>query len=202
MFTPSQLKNWTTPHLQACPWYLECNFGTTPPEEEILFQTLKESTTTEPEFDEFAGLDPEAKAKAIQRREAADKKKEDRWEEARKKTEENKKKKELAKAEKEQEKVKKRGTKRKAETPVQDHATSAVDTKGTSSGFSLTQERLVRGLTPTNANLEPVPDIDECILNLSLGNLPNDKKAFDKVLAFFDMVFFSSSDVLFPSLSF
>lgn len=191
MFTSGQLKNWTTPHLQACPWYLECNFGTTPPEEEILFQTLKETAAVEPEFDEFAGLDVEAKAKAIARREAADRKKEERWEEAKKKNAENLKKKEVAKAVKEQEKAKRKGTKRKAETPLQDQATSGGDTKATSSGFSLTQERLVHGLTPTTANIDPVPDIDECILNLSLATLPSHEKEFEHVLAFLDMVRFN-----------
>lgn len=188
MFSPGQFKSYTSPHLEACPWYLECNFGFIPPEEEILFNTLKESALIVSGVDEFAGLDPEARDKAIAKREAADKKKEDRWMEARNKTQELEKKKAVAKAGKEQEKGKKKGSKRKAETPVQEPTTSVADMPDTSSGFSLTQERLVHGLTPTTANLSPVPNIDECILNLSLATLPNNQKAFDSVLAFLEMV--------------
>ena len=64
MFSAYQLRNWTTPHLQACPWYLECNIGCTPAEEEALFKTLIENAITEPEFDEFAGLDPEGQSQS------------------------------------------------------------------------------------------------------------------------------------------
>jgi hypothetical protein len=152
----------------------------------------------EPEFDEFAGLDPEARAKAIKRREASDKKKVDRWEEAKKKTEDNKKKRLAAQAEKEQEKGKKKGLKRKAETPLAEPAASAADMRDSSSGFSLTHERLLHGPTATEYNLDPVPDIDECILNLSLDSLSGTEngptpKAFDDVLNFLAMVLLPSS---------
>jgi hypothetical protein len=181
---------------------LECNFGITPPEEEILFQTLKDTAVVESEFDEFAGLDPEARYRAIKRREASDKRKLEKLEDAKKKTEENKRKRLAAQAEKDQEKAKKKGTKRKAETPLQEPATSAADMKEGSSGFSLTQERLVHGLTPTTHNLDPIPDIDECILNLALGNLQGTKKAYDDVLSFLAMVRPSSFPMSTVPLSF
>ena len=93
MFTAHQLRNWTSPHLQACPWYLECNFGATPPEEKALFLSLKDAMEVFPLMDEFAGLDLDARAKAVKRKELADKKKQRRLEEAERKNEENRKKK-------------------------------------------------------------------------------------------------------------
>jgi len=89
MFTQSQLKNWPSGHLQSGAWYLDCSGGFTPDSEASLFQSIKDNPTAEPEFDEFAGLDDDAQAKALKRREFSDKKKEERWEEARKKQEEN-----------------------------------------------------------------------------------------------------------------
>lgn len=149
---------------------------------------MKETFVIEAKFDEFVGLDGDAKAEAISRREVVDKKKKEKWEEAKKKTEENKMKREAAKAKKEKEKAKKRGTKKKAKIPMQDQPTSGADMKATLSGFSLTQDRLVHDLTLTTTNLDLVFDIDECILNVSLANLSTDKKAFDKVLYFLNMV--------------
>ena len=56
----------------------------------------------EPEFDEFAGMDPEARAKAARKREAVDRKK------VEKKAQENKRKRAAAQAEKEQERARKK----------------------------------------------------------------------------------------------
>ena len=67
MFSTVQLKTWPTPHLQACPWYIECHFGVTPPEERALFLSLKDVAMVEPEFDEFVGMDPEARVKAVRK---------------------------------------------------------------------------------------------------------------------------------------
>lgn len=188
MFSPTQLKNWTSSHLQACPWYLECNFGTYPPEEEALFNMLNAAAPAVPEFDEFKGLDEEARGKAIKKRDALDQRKVARLEEAKKKTGESKKKKMEAKALKEKEKATKAGMKRKASTPVQEPATSTANQKEGSSGFSLTQECLVHGLAPTLQTLDPVPDTDECILNLSIAILPGNTMAYNDVLTFLDSV--------------
>ena len=92
MFSTVQLKTWPTPHLQACPWYIECNFGVTPPEERALFNSLKDVAVVELEFDKFAGMDPEARTKATRKREAADRKKVEKWNETEKKAQENKRK--------------------------------------------------------------------------------------------------------------
>jgi len=121
MFSTTQLQKFPSPHLQTYPWYLECNFGVTPLEEEALFQTLKDCMVTDAEFDEFAGLDAEAKEKAIKKQEASDKKV-DKLEEAKKKSKENKmqaeEKKKKREVEKEQEKENKKHKLLKDDTPV------------------------------------------------------------------------------------
>ena len=182
MFSPGQLKSWTSSHLMACPWYLECNFGVTPPEEEALFQALKDSVMVDPEVPEFSGLDNVAKTKAVKRRELSDRKKLD---EAKRRTKEHEQKKLQARLEKEKEKESKKGTKRKASTACDEPASSGVHT---SSRFRLMQERLVHGRTPTKKTLSPIADIDKCIMNTSLADLSPDSKTYSDVLSFLDVV--------------
>ena len=100
MFSIVQLKTWPTHHLQACPWYIECHFGVTPPEERALFLSLKDVVVVESEFDEFAGMDLEARTKAVRKKEVANMKKLEKWNEA-KKAQENKRKRAAAQAGKE-----------------------------------------------------------------------------------------------------
>ena len=187
MFSPGQVKSWTSSHLMACPWYLECNFGVTPPEEEALFQALKDSVMVDLEVPEFLGLDNVAKTKAVKRCELSDRKKLEKLNEAKRRTEEHEQKKLQARLEKEKEKEKesKKGTKRKASTACDEPASSGVHM---SSGFSLTQERLVHGRTPTKKTLSPIADIDECIMNTSLADLSPDSKTYSDVLSFLDVV--------------
>ena len=71
-----------------------------------------------PLMDEFAGLDPDARAKAVKRKEVADKKKQGRLEEAERKNEENKKRKVAAQAERDVEKARKKALKRKPHIPT------------------------------------------------------------------------------------
>ena len=135
MFSTVQLKTWPTPHLQAYPWYIECHFRVTPPKERALFLSLKDVAVVEPEFDEFAGMDPEARAKAARKREAADKKKVEKWNDAEKKAQENKRKRAATQAER----AKKKASKRNGEAAAAEPASSAGGHVETSSGFSLTQ---------------------------------------------------------------
>ena len=44
---------------------------------------------------------------------------------------------------------------------------------------------------PGVQNVDLPPNVDECILNVSLESLIDNKKAFDDVLAFLDMVIIS-----------
>lgn len=149
MFSTWQMRNWMTPHLQACSWYLKCNIRDTPPTKEMLFMTLAETTVVEPEFDEFHALDIEARTKAIAKRDASNKKKVERLEDAKKRTTKNKVKRLASKTEK----AKKKGMKRKPESLLLELANSVAEVREESSGFSLTQDRLVDGLTPTIMNI-------------------------------------------------
>ena len=169
----------------AYPWYLKCNFGVTPPEEEALFQALKDSVMVDPKVPEFSSLDNVAKTKAVKRRELSNRKKLEKLDEAKRKTKEHEQKKLQARLEKEKEKESKKGTKRKASTACNEPASSGVHT---SSRFNLTQERLVHGRTPTKKTLSPIADIDECIMNTSLADLSPDSKTYSDVLSFLDVV--------------
>ena len=95
----------------------------------------------ESEFDEFVGMDPEARTKAARKNEAADRKKVEKWNEAEKKAQENKRKRAAAQAEKEQERAKKKASKRNGKGAAPEPATSGGGHVETSSGFSLTQQR-------------------------------------------------------------
>ena len=141
-----------------------------------------------PLMDEFAGLDPDARAKAVKRKELADKKKQGRLEEAERKNEENRKRKAAAQAERDVERARKKALKRKPVTPTPNPTTSGAET---STGFSLTQEKLLHGLLPGVQNVDPPPNVDERILNVSVESLIDNEKAFDDVLAFLDMVIIS-----------
>ena len=94
----------------------------------------------EPKFDEFAGMDSEARAKAARKREAADRKKVEKWNDAEKKAQENKRKRADAQAEKEQERAKKKASKRNGEAATAEPTSSAGGHVESSSGFSLTQQ--------------------------------------------------------------
>ena len=188
MISTVQLKTWPTHHLQACPWYIECHFGVTPLEERALFLSLKDVIVVESEFDEFVGMDPKARTKAAKRREAAERKKLEKWNQAEKKAQENKRKRAATQAGKEQERAKKKASKRNEEAVAPEPATSASGHFETSYGFSLTQEWLLHGLIPSAQKVDPVPDVDECILNVFVDGLVDNKKVMDSVVAFLTMV--------------
>ena len=139
----------------------------------------------DPEVPEFSGLDNVAKIKVVKRRELSDRKKIEKLDEAKRRTEENEKKKLSAQIEKEKEKESKKGTKKKAITACDEPASSTMDT---SSGFSLMQERLVHGLIPTKKTVNPIANVDECIMNTSMADLSPDSKTYADVLSFLDVV--------------
>ena len=47
---------------------------------------------------------------------------------------------------------------------------------------------MLHSLTPSAQKVDPVPDVDECILNVSLYGLADNDKAMDSVVAFLTMV--------------
>lgn len=59
---------WTTPHLKACGWYLECDPSFTPTDEVQLRQGLQLKAPSDVVADEFAGLEEPAKEMAIRKR--------------------------------------------------------------------------------------------------------------------------------------
>jgi len=127
----------------------------------------------EPQFDEFARLDAKARVKVMKKRELFDKKKEEKWETAKKKLEDNKVKKREKKLEKAKtdSETKQKGKKRKAETPIVDQVSSDGAVKIGSSGFALTQSLLLHGLPPLVIDLASETPIDQCILNVPLSGI-------------------------------
>ena len=142
----------------------------------------------EPKFDKFAGMDPEARVKAARKRKAVDRKKVEKWNDAEKKAQEDNRKRATAQAEKEQERAKKKASKRNGEATAVEPTSSVGGHVETSSGFSLTQQRLLHGLTPSAQKVDLVLDVDECILNVSLDGFADNDKAMDSVVAFLTMV--------------
>ena len=139
----------------------------------------------DPKVPKFSGLDNVAKTKAVKRRELSDRKKIEKLNEAKRRIEENQQKKLSTRLEKEKEKENKKDTKKKASTACDEPASSVVDT---SFGFSLTQERLLHGLTPTTKTIDPIANMDECIMNTSLADLNPDSKTYADVLSILDVV--------------
>ena len=84
MFSNGQIHTWATKHLKGGAWYLDCVATWTHSEEEELQRSLEAPGESGahlsklPEIDEFAGLDEEAKEKAISKRNASDKLKADK----------------------------------------------------------------------------------------------------------------------------
>jgi hypothetical protein len=72
MFSPSQLRWWTSAHLKSRAWYLECPPEFTPLSEERLKRSI-DSQDVVLEYDEFSGLDEDARLKAVKKREEVDK---------------------------------------------------------------------------------------------------------------------------------
>jgi hypothetical protein len=78
MFSAHQLRTYTTAHLSGGGWYLDCTLEFTPLSEVELRRSLDGKGVVDLEIDEFAGLDENARKKAITRRDANDRKKEAR----------------------------------------------------------------------------------------------------------------------------
>jgi hypothetical protein len=79
LFSDGQLHTWATKHLKGGAWYLDCVATWTHPKEEELRRSLEAPVKSGPhlsellEIDEFAGLDEEARDKAVSKRDAANK---------------------------------------------------------------------------------------------------------------------------------
>lgn len=84
MFSDGQIRTWATNHLKGGAWYLDCLASWTHLEEEEFRRSLEAPgeggvhLSELQEIDEFAGLDDEAREKAISKRNASDKLKADK----------------------------------------------------------------------------------------------------------------------------
>ena len=65
MFSPFQLKTFTTALLNGCGWYLDCDPSYTPPSEVAMRQGLQSLATAEVFVDEYDGLEEDTKQVAI-----------------------------------------------------------------------------------------------------------------------------------------
>ena len=75
MYTPKQLRTYTTAHLSGGGWYIDCAIAYTHPSEVQLRLSLDELGTIDMEVEKFAGLNDRQRERAIARRENSDRKK-------------------------------------------------------------------------------------------------------------------------------
>jgi hypothetical protein len=215
MFSPGQLKTWTSAHLQGVAWYLECGPQHVPELEVDKFKSLEAVGGVVAEDEALAGLDDKTREKLI----AQDKLKAEKVKDALEKTclkevERKKKQDDKAKEKAEKDKEKPEKGKEKTEkgkektekgkdkkTNVQDEVTSTVldevlqpkstsnrGTKRDSSHLSATEERLTLGRIVVDLGDDDEVPVDELIINSSLALLVSEDGP--KPPAFHDVVSF------------
>jgi hypothetical protein len=212
MFSPGQLKTWTSAHLRGVAWYLEYRPQYVPELEVDKFKSLEAVGGVVAEDEALAGLDDKTHEKLIAQDKLKAEKVKDALEKTRLKEVERKKKqddqaKEKAKkgkekTEKGKEKIEKGKDKK---TNVQDEVTSTVldevlqpksasnkGTKRDSSHLSTTEERLILGPIIVDLGDDDEVLVDELIINSSLALLvPEDgpkPPAFRDVVSFIEKV--------------
>jgi hypothetical protein len=197
MFSPSQLRTWTSAHLRGVAWYLECGPQHVPALEKEQFKSLEAVGGVIAEDEALASLDDKTREKLIAQDKLKAKKVKDALEKTRLKEVERKKKQD-DKAEKGKENTEKGKNKK---TNVQDEVTSIVldevlqpkfasnrGTKRDSSHLSTTEEHLTLGPVVVDLGDDDEVPVDELIINSSLALLvPEDGP---KSLAFRDVVSF------------
>jgi hypothetical protein len=212
MFSPSQLRTWTSAHLRGVAWYLECGPQHAPALEKEQFNSLEAVGGIVAEDEALAGLDDKAREKLIAQDKLKAEKVKDALEKTRLKEVERKKKqddKAKDKVEKGKDKTKKGKEKtekgKEKKTNVQDEITSTVldevlqpkstsnrDTKRDSFHLSTIEERLTLGPTVVDLGDDDEVPIDELIINSSLPLLvPEDgpkPPAFCDVVSFIEKV--------------
>jgi hypothetical protein len=212
MFSPSQLRTWTSANLCGVAWYLECGPQHVPTLEREQFNSLEAVGGVVAEDEASAGLDDKTRDKLIAQDKLKAEKVKDALEKTRLKEVERKKKqddKAKDKAEKGKDKTKKGKDKiekgKDKKTNVQDEVTSTVldevlqpksasnrGTKRDSSHFSATEERLTLGPVVVDLGDDDEVPVDELIINSSLALLvPEDgpkPPAFRDVVSFIEKV--------------
>jgi hypothetical protein len=198
MFSPGQLKTWTSAHLQGVAWYLECGPQHVPELEVDKFKSLEAVGGIVTKDEVLASLDDKTREKLIAQDKLKAEKVKDALENIRLKEVERKKKqddKAKEKAEKDKEKPEKGKEKiekgkektekgKDKKTNVQDEVTSTVldevlqpksasnrGTKRDSSHLSATEERLTLGPIVVDLGDDDEVPVDELIINSSLALL-------------------------------
>lgn len=131
MYSPNQLRTYTTAHLNVGGWYLDCPASYTHPSEVQLRKSLEGIGTIDLDVHEFAGLSDAQRKRAIARRENIDRKKESRLQ-VLLETKEKKEAERLVKlAEKEKEKEREKEEKAKAKGKKKEDVAVVVPTSST-----------------------------------------------------------------------
>jgi superfamily II DNA/RNA helicase len=191
MFSPTQLRTWTSAHLRGVAWYLECGPQHVPDLEVDMFKSLEAVGGVVLEDEALAGLDD----KTCEKLNAWDKLKAEKVKDAlektrlkeveRKKKQEEKAKEKIDKGKDKTEKGKEKTKKEKGKkTNVQDEVTSTVlgevlqpksasnrGTKRDSSHLFATEEHLTLGPVVVDLGDDDEVPIDELIINSSLALL-------------------------------
>jgi hypothetical protein len=205
MFSPLQLKTWTSTHLKGVGWYLDCGLGFVHADEKDLKSSAETADTPALLVGELDKLDEEARLKLIAKVEAEDKKK------AMKITQHEEKvaAREQARIDKQAEKIAKKEEKKKnpkvQEVP-KPSSSSVVDaesqhqnqeqrgTKRDAAYLELSQDKVFCGQILELVDLGEDQQIDELVLNTSLGAaLPQNEddplpKVFVEIQRFLDEV--------------
>jgi hypothetical protein len=195
MYTPNQLRTFTTAHLSAGGWYLDCSLTFTHPQELQLRASLEGKGAIDLEVDEFIGLTDRQRKRAIARREANDKKKEARFTDivTAKEKKEAERLAKLAEKEKEKEKEKEEKGKGRGKKKVDGSGTipasSTVDQSSHMQGRSqsgvkrkaevleLTEDVITHGTQAIVLSKDEAYNTEDLILNISVEDLVDNMKA-------------------------
>ena len=207
MFSAYQLRTYTTAHLSGVGWYLDCTLEYTHHSETELRKSLEGKGIVDLDLvDEFIGMDDEARRRAINKRDAVDRKKELKNLVAAQNKEKKEAEKAAKKAEKDamkenEEKTRSKG-KKKVEEQGQVVTSSTVDQAGqmleeVKKKITLSQltEDVISRVTQTLVlSDDEVPKTEDLILNVCIEDIAKDMESkesgvFDEVLKYLNKVY-------------
>jgi sRNA-binding protein len=188
MFSPAQLRTWTTAHLNSGEWYLDCSMTFTPLHKIDLKQSREALGVSVVDMVDLEAIeDEEAREKAVKKRAESDRKKAQKVKEAEEKAEQKEKDKQEKASEKVAEKAAEQGKgkgKKKSSEPAKTGAKVPVATSSTVDAGSKLQSVTGRGTkrdslyeqlsqVPVVVNIEDddISTVDEFIVNSSLAEV-------------------------------
>lgn len=185
MLSPSQLRTWTTAHLNSGAWYLDCSTTFTPIQELELKQKRDAATIAADDIVELADVDDnEAREKALKKREESDRKKAQKVRETAEKAALREKERIDKAAEKAAEKAVEKGKGKKKSPEPEKITKHVVATSSTVDAGSQLQSPSSRGTkrdspyeflsqVPVSIDIGGVEDctVDEFIVNTSLAQI-------------------------------